>query len=302
VERKTVEHLLQKLCFIDSARRPRSAFVLLGYVPTYRSFQKGPTVKDCRQTEVTVSRPGIEQEDIIQAVPLTRKKRVKIPHLVNRLSDSNFVPSTEPSGIGIPVIHFPSLFDPNPQSSDDMPIQRRSIDIGFVLGMSVPQSSGTSLLSPPPRFSEGEDVMRKKRKRGEKDGDEDEQQPELSPTEPLKAKSPSKKGKSKSNRAFQKAAGHASHRRKHRNNEPQIQWGCSLSVDGRPVKEDDSVMKGNGVRGGQVADAVGKALLLPRDMKVWNEDSSEHMLENLKRDSVLVTVSDFFLFPFLCYI
>ena len=66
VERRTVEHLLQKPCFIDSAQRPRSASVLLGYVPTYRSFQKGPTVKDCRQTEVTVSRPGIEQEDIIQ--------------------------------------------------------------------------------------------------------------------------------------------------------------------------------------------------------------------------------------------
>jgi hypothetical protein len=53
-----------------------------------------------------------------------------------------------------------------------------------------------------------------------------------------------------------------------------------------------------------VADAVGKALLLPRDMKVWHEDSSERMLENLKRDSILVSVSDFFffLFPFLCYI
>jgi hypothetical protein len=37
-----------------------------------------------------------------------------------------------------------------------------------------------------------------------------------------------------------------------------------------------------------VVDAIGKALLLPRDMKVWQEDSSERMLENLKRDSVLV--------------
>ena len=61
-------------------------------------------------------------------------------------------------------------------------------------------------------------------------------------------------------------------------------------------------MKGNGVQGGQVADTVGKALLLPRDMKVWNEDFSERVLENLKCDSVLVTVSDFFLFPFLCHI
>ena len=117
---------------------------------------------------------------------------------MNPLSDSNFVPSTEPSGVGIPVIHFPSPFDPNPQTSDDMPIQRQSIDIGSVLGTSVPQSSGTSLLSPPPGFSEVGDVMRKKRKWGEEDGDEDQEQSKLSPTEPLKAKSPSKKGKSKS--------------------------------------------------------------------------------------------------------
>jgi hypothetical protein len=155
VERRTVENLLQKPCFIDSTGRPRAASVLLGYVPTYLSFQKGPTVKDRRQTEVTVSRPGIEQEDIIQAVPLTRKKGVQIPHIVNPLPDSNFVPSTKPSGVGIPVIHFPSLFDPNPQTSDNMPIQRRSIDIAYVLGTLVPQSSGTSLLSPPPGFLRG---------------------------------------------------------------------------------------------------------------------------------------------------
>ena len=76
VERRTVEHLLRKPCFIDSARHPRSASVLFDYVPTYRSFQEGPTVKDCRQAEVIVSRPGIEQEDIIHAFPLTRKKGV----------------------------------------------------------------------------------------------------------------------------------------------------------------------------------------------------------------------------------
>ena len=60
VERRTVEHLLQKPCFIDSAGRPCSAFVLLGYVPTYQSFQKEPTIMNHRQTEVTVSQPGIE--------------------------------------------------------------------------------------------------------------------------------------------------------------------------------------------------------------------------------------------------
>ena len=129
-----------------------------------------------------------------------------------------------------------------------MPVQRRSIDIGTVLGTSIPQSSRTSSFPPPPGFSEGEDVMRKKRKRGEEDGDKDEEQPKLPSTEPLKAKSPSKKSKSKSNRALQKAAGHVSHRRKHRNNEPQIQWSCALSIDGRPINEDDSVIKGNNAR------------------------------------------------------
>jgi hypothetical protein len=38
-----------------------------------------------------------------------------------------------------------------------------------------------------------------------------------------------------------------------------------------------------------VADAVGTALLLPEDMKVWQKKRSKHMLENLKRDSVLVS-------------
>ena len=94
VERKTVEHLLKRLCFIDSAGHPRLAPILLDYVPTYKSFQKGPVVKDRRQIEVTVSRPGRDQKDIIQAVPLTKKTGVQIPHLVTPLSDPYFVPST----------------------------------------------------------------------------------------------------------------------------------------------------------------------------------------------------------------
>jgi hypothetical protein len=39
-----------------------------------------------------------------------------------------------------------------------------------------------------------------------------------------------------------------------------------------------------------VAEAVGKALLLPEDMKVWQEKRSKYMLENLKRDSILVSL------------
>ena len=94
VERKAIEHLLKRPCFVDSTGRPRSASVLLNYVPTYNSFQKGPVVKDLRQIEMTVSRPGKDQDDIIQAVPLTKKKGVQVPFLVTPLSDSQFVPST----------------------------------------------------------------------------------------------------------------------------------------------------------------------------------------------------------------
>ncbi len=44
-----------------------------------------------------------------------------------------------------------------------------------------------------------------------------------------------------------------------------------------------------------MADAVGRALLLPKDMKVWQEKRSEHMVENLKRDSILVSLQTFYL-------
>uniref|UniRef100_A0A2N9FR87 Uncharacterized protein n=1 Tax=Fagus sylvatica TaxID=28930 RepID=A0A2N9FR87_FAGSY len=134
--------------------------------------------------------------------------------------------------------------------------RRRSINIGSVLGTIVPESSEASPPPPPPGFFQGEDVIRK-RKRGEEENDE--------------------------------AAGHISHKKKHQNNEPKIPWNCEFSVEGRLVDEDDSVVKGNEARawGGQVVDAVGKALLLPRDMRIWQEDSSERLIENLKRDSVL---------------
>jgi hypothetical protein len=44
-----------------------------------------------------------------------------------------------------------------------------------------------------------------------------------------------------------------------------------------------------------VADVVGRALLLPKDMKIWQEKRSEHMVENLKRDSILVSFQTFYL-------
>jgi hypothetical protein len=173
-----------------------------------------------------------------------------------------------------------------------MPVQRRSINIGSVLGTLAPEPSETSPLPPPPGFSQGEDVM-KKRKRGEEQAGEAGDQQALSPSEAPKAKAP-KKGKSKNGRALQKAAGHVSHKHKHRNDSKEP-WSCAFLVEGRPVDEDDSVLKSKDVRGGQVADAVGRALLLPKDMKVWQEKRSEHMLENLKRDSILVSFQAFYL-------
>ena len=122
VERKTVEHLLKRPCFIDSGSRPRSALVLLDYVPFYKSFQKGPTIKDFRQTEVTVSRPRKDQEEVIKAVPLTQRSKIQIPHLVTPFADPNFVISIQPSEVCLLVIRFPSLFDPTPQSNKDMPV------------------------------------------------------------------------------------------------------------------------------------------------------------------------------------
>ena len=100
----------------------------------------------------------------------------------------------------------------------------------------------------------------------------------MSPSEAPKTKAP-KKGKSKNGRALQKAAGHVSHKHKHRNDSKEP-WSCAFLVDNRLVDEDDSFLKSKDVRGGQVADAVGRALFLPKDMKVWQEKRSEHMLEN----------------------
>uniref|UniRef100_A0A2N9HR10 Uncharacterized protein n=1 Tax=Fagus sylvatica TaxID=28930 RepID=A0A2N9HR10_FAGSY len=265
MERKTVEHLLKRPCFIDSSRRPRSAPILLGYEPSYKSNLSEPIVKDSRQAEVTVSRPGRDQEEIIQAVPLTARRGVQIPQLVTPLIDPNFVPSTQPSEVGLPVIRFPSLFDPNPSPSEEMHVQRRSINIGSVLGTLALQPPETSPLPPPP-------------------GEAEDQQA-LSPSEPPKAKAP-KKGKSKNGRALQKAAGHVSHKHKHRNDSKEL-WSCKFYVEGQHVDEDDLILKSKEVQGGQVADVVGRALLLPKDMKIWQEKRSEHMLENLKGDSIL---------------
>jgi hypothetical protein len=134
VERRTVEYLLKRPCFIDSGGRPRAASILLEYEPSYKSFQKGSIVKNFGQAEVTVARLGRSQKEIIQAVPVTARKEVQVPQLVTPLIEPDFIPSLEPSEVGDPVIRFPSLFDPTHQPDEAMLVQRRSIDIGTFLG------------------------------------------------------------------------------------------------------------------------------------------------------------------------
>uniref|UniRef100_A0A2N9GY77 Transposase (putative) gypsy type domain-containing protein n=1 Tax=Fagus sylvatica TaxID=28930 RepID=A0A2N9GY77_FAGSY len=254
VERRTVEHLLQKPCFIDSGGRPRAASVLLDYVPSYKSFQKGPIVKHSRQEEVSVVRPGKDQEDIIQAVPLTARKGVQVPRLVPPLSDPNFTPSIESSEAGLPIIRFPSIFDPDPKPTEEMPVQPRTVSIAD------------------------------KRKRGAAQDDEGCVQEGSSPAQPSKAKSP-KKAKSKNNRALQKATGQIPQGCVGQD-DLQQPWSCSFLLENRSVDKGDSVLKsGRGVRGGQVAEAVGKALLLPEDMKAVQGifEAGNRLLETERR-------------------
>jgi hypothetical protein len=173
-----------------------------------------------------------------------------------------------------------------------MPIQKRTINIGAVLGTLAPEPSETSSHPPAPGFSEGEFVM-KKRKTREKEVEEAKAQKAPAQIEPPVTKSPSKKGKGKNSRASQKAIGHDSHKRKHQKDSP-APWTCEFYVDGRPVNEDDSVWKSKDVRGGQIADAVGRALLLPKDVRAWQGNNTTQMIENLKRDSVVVSFFFFF--------
>ena len=126
------------------------------------------------------------------------RRKIQIPQLVTPLTDPNFIPSIQSSEVGLPVIQFPSLFDPSPKTSEDMLVQKRTINLGSVLKAFAPQLSEASPPppAPPPGFSKEESVM-KKRKRGEDGDDEVGEQQVLPPIESSKAKSPSKKGKSK---------------------------------------------------------------------------------------------------------
>jgi hypothetical protein len=85
-----------------------------------------------------------------------------------------------------------------------MPIQRRTINIGSVLGTLAPEPSETSNVPLTPGFSEGESVM-KKRKKGEEEAEAVKEQQDLIQAEPSVTKSLSKKGKGKDSRTPQKA-------------------------------------------------------------------------------------------------
>ena len=131
--------------------------------------------------------------------------------------------------------------------------------------------------------------MRKKRKRRQAQDDDGCGQEGSPPLQLSKAKSP-KKAKNKNDRALQKTTGQIPQGRM-RQDDLQQTWSCPFLLENRSVDEGDSVLKGGrGVRGGEVAEAVGKALLLLEDMKVWQQKRSKHMLENLQRDSILVSL------------
>ena len=122
---------------------------------------------------------------------MTARREVQVPRLVTPLTDPNFVPSAQSSEAGLPIIRFPSLFDPTPNPNETMLVQKLSINIGSVLGTLVPEPSETFPLPP-----QGEFVMRKG-KRGEEEVAEARGQQALPLSEPSKAKTPSKKGKNK---------------------------------------------------------------------------------------------------------
>uniref|UniRef100_A0A2N9F0Y2 Uncharacterized protein n=1 Tax=Fagus sylvatica TaxID=28930 RepID=A0A2N9F0Y2_FAGSY len=254
VEWKTVEHLLKNPCFVDCRGFSRSGPISLEYVPSYNSFQDVPRVKDLRQVEVTVSQPGKSNEAIIEADSISKRK-IPVPLLVTPLTNPHFVPSVSSSDIGLREIRFPSLFDPTPKTPKEMSIQKRTISLGSMLEKSNPPPTNDALplLSPPPGFIQGEKKIVKRKRVEEDEGQGAKEQQLVAPAEPLKSPIPASKGKSKDDRSICK----------------------------------DSVMKNKDGHGGLVANAVGKSLLLPKDMKSWQKNKSEHLIKNLKRPSVL---------------
>jgi hypothetical protein len=133
-----------------------------------------------------------------------------------------------------------------------------------------------------------------KRKKGEEDVTQEQQL--VTPAEPLKSPILASKEKSNNDRATRKGENRVSHKQKHINHHSESSsregWACDFMVEGRPVDRDDFIMKNKDGHGGLVANAVGKSLLLPKDMVSWQENNSERLIENLKCHSMLVSLSD----------
>uniref|UniRef100_A0A2N9HDP4 Uncharacterized protein n=1 Tax=Fagus sylvatica TaxID=28930 RepID=A0A2N9HDP4_FAGSY len=120
---------------------------------------------------------------------------------------------------------------------------------------------------------------------------ETEEQQLVTPVEPLKSPILASKGKSKNDRATRKGENRVSHKRRHINHNfersSKENWAYDFVVEGRPVDKEDFVMKNKDSHGGLVTDAVGKSLLLPKDMASRQENNSKCLIENLKLHSVL---------------
>lgn len=60
-------------------------------------------------------------------------------------------------------------------------------------------------------------------------------------------------------------------------------------MDGVPLLATDRVRPWKEGRGGKVADCVGKAVLLPKDINHWAKWDDESLLLNMKREAIMVT-------------
>ena len=95
---------------------PRSAPLLLDYVPSYKSFRDALRVRDLRQVVVSVSKPDLSDVSIIVATPPTgRKFAYTVPLQVkpigpNELGSSSFDPRER---VHVPLLPIsPLLFFP----------------------------------------------------------------------------------------------------------------------------------------------------------------------------------------------
>ena len=113
-----MEYILKKVCFVDAKGHLRSAPLLLDYIPSYKSFQDAPRVRDLRQVAVSVSQPGKSDASIIAATPMTgRRSTYTVSLQVRSIEPNESGPSSSNSEVGVkaPIVAFPSTFLPTPE-------------------------------------------------------------------------------------------------------------------------------------------------------------------------------------------